>query len=260
MPLFAAAVGGRTSRIRVRVSVLLAPLYDPVRLAEEVAVADLCLGGRLDLGMGVGYVEDDFEAFGADYHRRGAHLEWLVPFLRRAWTGEPFEHRGTTVTVTPRPVKDPMPIFLGGGTRAAIDRAVRLAEALRPQVVLMDVSLPVLDGVEATRQISRLVPESQVVMLTMHADADVMADAIHAGAVGYLVKDCSTEEVAAAVRMAASGEGIPVSSSGASSGPTGSRARCACQSASRRWRRSSTLRAPISARRVSSASWRRTPT
>ncbi|MCU1485449.1 MAG: Luciferase-like, subgroup [Actinomycetia bacterium] len=126
--VFAAAVGGRTSRIRVRVSVLLAPLYDPVRLAEEIAVADLCLGGRLDVGMGVGYVEDDFDAFGADYHRRGAHLEWLVPFLRRAWTGEPFEHRGTTVMVTPRPAQDPMPIYLGGGTRASIDRAVRLAD------------------------------------------------------------------------------------------------------------------------------------
>lgn len=130
--VFAAAVGGRTSRIRVRVSVLLAPLYDPVRLAEEVAVADLCLGGRLDLGMGVGYVEDDFDAFGADYHRRGRHLDWLIPFLRRAWTGEPFEHRGTTVTVSPRPVQDPMPIHLGGGTRAAIDRAVRLADGFFP--------------------------------------------------------------------------------------------------------------------------------
>ena len=126
--VFAAAVGGRTSRIRVRVSVLLAPLYDPVRLAEEVAVADLCLQGRLDLGLGVGYVEDDFHAFGADYHRRGAHLEWLVPFLRRAWTGEPFEHNGTTVRVTPRPCQDPMPIHLGGGTRPAIERAARIAD------------------------------------------------------------------------------------------------------------------------------------
>jgi alkanesulfonate monooxygenase SsuD/methylene tetrahydromethanopterin reductase-like flavin-dependent oxidoreductase (luciferase family) len=126
--VFAAAVGARTSRIRIRVSVLLAPLYDPVRLAEEVAVADLCTGGRLDLGMGVGYVEDDFDAFGADYHCRGSHLEWLVPFLRQAWTGAPFEFRGTTVTVTPRPVQDPMPIHLGGGTRASIDRAVRLAD------------------------------------------------------------------------------------------------------------------------------------
>lgn len=126
--VFAAAVGGRTRHLRVRVSILLAPLYDPVRLAEEVAVADLCLQGRLDLGLGVGYVRDDFDAFGADYPGRGDHMEWLVPFLRRAWTGEPFEFRGTTVRVTPRPCQDPMPIHLGGGTRKTIDRAARIAD------------------------------------------------------------------------------------------------------------------------------------
>jgi DNA-binding NarL/FixJ family response regulator len=84
--------------------------------------------------------------------------------------------------------------------------AVRMVQTLRPDVVLMDVSMPALDGVEATRQISRVAPESQVVMLTMHADGDVMARAIQAGAVGYLVKDCSIEDVVATVRLAASGE------------------------------------------------------
>lgn len=86
--------------------------------------------------------------------------------------------------------------------------AVQLAQALRPDVVLMDVSMPNLDGVEATRQITRLVPESQVVMLTMHADGEVMARAIQAGAIGYLVKDCAITEVVAAVRLAASGESV----------------------------------------------------
>lgn len=131
--VFAAAVGARTSRIRVRISVLLAALYDPLRLAEEVAVADLCTGGRLDLALGVGYVEDDFDAFGADFRRRGRTLDELVPFLRRAWTGEPFEFRGTTVRVTPRPHQDPMPIFLGGGAaRASIERAARLGDGFFP--------------------------------------------------------------------------------------------------------------------------------
>src|SRR6185437_14185063 len=69
--VFAAAAGACTSRIRIRVSILLAALYDPLRLAEEVAVADLCTSGRLDLGLGAGYVEADFTAFGKDYHRRG---------------------------------------------------------------------------------------------------------------------------------------------------------------------------------------------
>ena len=86
--------------------------------------------------------------------------------------------------------------------------AVQLAQALHPDVVLMDVSMPHLDGIEATRQITRLVPEAQVVMLTMHADGEVMARAIQAGAIGYLVKDCAITDVVSAVRLAASGESV----------------------------------------------------
>jgi alkanesulfonate monooxygenase SsuD/methylene tetrahydromethanopterin reductase-like flavin-dependent oxidoreductase (luciferase family) len=134
--LFAAAVGARTSRIRVRTGIVIAPLYDPLRLAEEVAVADLCLRGRLELGIGLGVLRTDYEAFGVDFARRGQMMEELIPFLRRAWSGEPLEHRGVTVRVTPRPVQDPMPIYLGGMSSAATDRAARLADGfhtLMPQ-------------------------------------------------------------------------------------------------------------------------------
>ena len=86
------------------------------------------------------------------------------------------------------------------------EQAVKLAEQLRPDVVLMDVTMPEMDGVEATRQIRAALPNIRVVMLTMHADQEVLAAAIRAGASGYLVKDCSTAEIAAAVRMAVSGE------------------------------------------------------
>ena len=86
------------------------------------------------------------------------------------------------------------------------EEAVRLAEELRPEVILMDVTMPEIDGVEATRQIRAMLPEIKIVMLTMHADQDVLTSAIRAGASGYLVKDCSTDEIASAVRMAASGE------------------------------------------------------
>ena len=84
--------------------------------------------------------------------------------------------------------------------------AVKLAAELSPDIVLMDVSMPEMDGVEATRQIRERGDGPRILMLTMHADKDVLADAIRAGASGYLVKDCSTEEVADAIRMAANGE------------------------------------------------------
>lgn len=130
--VFAAAIGGRTRTIRARVSAILALLYDPVRLAEEIAVTDLCLGGRLDVAITAGYVRDDFAMFGVDYRRRGRELERTVALLRRAWTGEPFEHRGTTVRVTPRPAQDPMPLYLGGGARPAIERAARIGDGYFP--------------------------------------------------------------------------------------------------------------------------------
>jgi two-component system, NarL family, response regulator DegU len=92
------------------------------------------------------------------------------------------------------------------GEAADGGEAVRLATELQPDVVLMDVTMPVLDGVEATRQVRGRVPATQVVILTMHADREVLVDAIRAGAAGYLVKDCSTEEVVDTVRKAATGE------------------------------------------------------
>ena len=84
--------------------------------------------------------------------------------------------------------------------------AVNMAYSVNPDVILMDVTMPEMDGVEACRQVRAAVPGTRVVMLTMHADQEVLANAIRAGACGYLVKDCSTEEIAAAVRMAANGD------------------------------------------------------
>lgn len=84
--------------------------------------------------------------------------------------------------------------------------AVRMAEALKPDVVLMDVTMPRCDGVEACRRVVESDNGARVVMLTMHSDTSTIAEAIRAGASGYLTKDCATAEICDAVRMAADGE------------------------------------------------------
>ena len=86
------------------------------------------------------------------------------------------------------------------------EEAVRLAGDLRPDVVLMDVTMPRMGGVEATREIRARYPEVEVLILTMHADADVVNDAVRAGAAGYLVKDCTTDDIVTMLDAVARGE------------------------------------------------------
>jgi DNA-binding NarL/FixJ family response regulator len=84
--------------------------------------------------------------------------------------------------------------------------AVRLAENLQPDVVVMDISMPLLDGVTATRRITESVPGTKVVVLTMHDDIEKTRQALEAGAVGYLSKGCSFADVLETVRAAAAGD------------------------------------------------------
>ncbi|MCA1842454.1 MAG: response regulator transcription factor [Actinobacteria bacterium] len=86
------------------------------------------------------------------------------------------------------------------------EEAVRLAVALQPDLVLMDVTMPVLDGIEATRRLRHSAPDARVVILTMHGEEETITQALRAGAVAYLLKDCSTDQVAETLHAVAAGE------------------------------------------------------
>ncbi|GAA2556115.1 response regulator [Pseudonocardia hydrocarbonoxydans] len=92
------------------------------------------------------------------------------------------------------------------GGAAGGEQALELAVPLAPQVVLMDLSMPGMSGIEATRRILDLLPDVAVVVLTSFADEDMVVDAIEAGAIGYLLKDAEPDELIRAVRAAARGE------------------------------------------------------
>jgi alkanesulfonate monooxygenase SsuD/methylene tetrahydromethanopterin reductase-like flavin-dependent oxidoreductase (luciferase family) len=129
--VFAAAAATRTRRIRLRPSVLLAPLYDPVKLAEDLAVLQIVSANRLVVGIGGGYRPDEFAMFGKRREdRRELYVE-AIEVLRSAWTGEEFEHRGRQIRVTPVP-EVPPPIWLGGSHRAVAKRAAQIADHYFP--------------------------------------------------------------------------------------------------------------------------------
>jgi len=125
--VLAAAIAARTKAIGITLSALLVPYHDPLRLAEDIAVIDNLSRGRLVVIAGLGYRPGEPEMFGIDRRQRGPIMEQSIEVMRRAWTGEPFEHNGRMVRVTPRPFTPPHPMLMvGGSTVIAARRAARL--------------------------------------------------------------------------------------------------------------------------------------
>jgi probable F420-dependent oxidoreductase len=131
---FAAA---RTERLLLATSVVVAPLHPPAVLAKRAATVDLLSGGRLLLGLGIGWQKEEYAAVGVPYRQRGARLEECIGALRALWAGGPATFHGhfvdfDRVHLAPAPARPAIPIVLGGNTEAAVDRAGRLAEGWYP--------------------------------------------------------------------------------------------------------------------------------
>lgn len=119
-----AAAGAVTSRIRLMPNVLIAPARTTAELAKQAATVDQLSGGRLTLGLGVGWREADFLLTGKEFHRRGHTFDDQVRELRRAWAGEVIVEG--TRPASPPPVQQPLPIVFGGTSDASVRRTVEM--------------------------------------------------------------------------------------------------------------------------------------
>ena len=124
--VLAGAMAARTSTVPITIAALLLPLYEPVRLAEEMVVLDHLSGGRMMFVAALGYRPAEYAMHGVDYRRRGRLADEKLPLLLRAKTGEAFEHDGRRIHVTPTPLTPGGPVVAwGGGSVAAARRAGR---------------------------------------------------------------------------------------------------------------------------------------
>lgn len=128
------ALATATSRMKLGTGVLLTPFHHPLRLAEDAAVVDQLSGGRLLLGLGLGWREEEFRMWGLPVKQRVVRTVETVEVLRKAWSGERFTHDGqifrfARVRITPPPAREGgPPIYLGGFVEAAVRRAGRLGD------------------------------------------------------------------------------------------------------------------------------------
>jgi alkanesulfonate monooxygenase SsuD/methylene tetrahydromethanopterin reductase-like flavin-dependent oxidoreductase (luciferase family) len=124
--IMAALIASCTSRIQIRASALLVTLYDPLRLAEDIAILDLASRGRFVFIAGQGYRPSEYHMMDRDWDSRGKQMEFVIETLLKAWAGNPFDYRGRMVHVSPRPFTQPHPPFYYGGmSPVAVKRAAR---------------------------------------------------------------------------------------------------------------------------------------
>jgi probable F420-dependent oxidoreductase len=144
---FAAAA---TTRLRLMTGVIILPLRNPLVLAKQVATLDRMSGGRIELGIGVGWLREEFEALGVPFAARGRRADDYLAAMRALWRDESASHAGEFVrfhgvSCSPRPVAGAVPIIVGGHSEAAARRAGRLGDGFFPSIGAQVDTMPLLD-------------------------------------------------------------------------------------------------------------------
>jgi alkanesulfonate monooxygenase SsuD/methylene tetrahydromethanopterin reductase-like flavin-dependent oxidoreductase (luciferase family) len=130
----AAAIAARTKTIRIGTAIMILPLHNPIRVAEDAATVDVISGGRFELGVAPGYKVEEYESFGIPKQERGGRTNEGLEIIRRLLEGETLTYKGkyyevVRAKIAPPPVQQPrLPLWAGGFTPASTQRAARYAD------------------------------------------------------------------------------------------------------------------------------------
>jgi len=132
-----AAAAAVTTKIKFATNIMILPQRDPLYTAKEVASLDVLSNGRVILGIGSGWMKDEFDVLNVDYHKRGKRTDEAIEAMRALWRDDPASYHGTQfnfgpVHAFPKPVNKRVPIFIGGISPAAIRRTARLGDGYLP--------------------------------------------------------------------------------------------------------------------------------
>jgi probable F420-dependent oxidoreductase len=169
---FAAAA---TTRLRLMTGVIILPQREPLVLAKQVATLDAMSGGRIELGIGVGWLREEFAALGVPFERRGRRADEYVAAMRALWREDGASFAGEfvrfeRVSCNPKPVARGVPIIVGGHSEAAARRAGRLGDGFFPSIGAQVDTMPLLDLARRTAEAAGRDPAA-VEMITGCPDA-----------------------------------------------------------------------------------------
>ena len=151
-------VAGQTSRIGLGTSVLDMPYYNPVMLARRLTTLDVLSGGRLRVGLGLGWSKDEYDAAGASMKQRGRRADEFISVLKAIWTTDPVEFQGEFYqlpksVILPKPVQKPHPpIYLAAYSAGALKRAATMANGWNPAGVPVDGMKQMMEGIKGMAQ------------------------------------------------------------------------------------------------------------
>ena len=158
--IWMAAMAAVTTRLRFMTGVIILPLRNPMVLAKQVATLDHMSGGRIELGIGVGWLKEEFEALGIPFEKRGARSDEYIAVMRKLWAEDGVSFDGQfvkfdEVSSNPKPVGGSVPIVIGGHSEAAAKRAGRLGDGFFPSIGAQVDTVPLFNVVRRDRRRGR---------------------------------------------------------------------------------------------------------